>query len=68
MVFDASDWLPGVSHYELMTNDDLRSACQRYEAAQRDSYNNHHLRPVSELLADPVAMADEPWDPAADPP
>ena len=48
--------------------EDLRLAWQRYEAGRRDFYARHDLRPVAELLADAVAMADVPWDPATDPP
>jgi len=66
--FDLSYWLPDVSDHEFVTSAEIHKAYQRYEAARRDWHATHEVRPLAELLADPVAMADVPWNPATDPP
>jgi hypothetical protein len=51
---------------DAASSEELRAAYQEWEAAVRDWRATHETPSVEELLADPVAMADAPFDPAAE--
>jgi hypothetical protein len=47
---------------------ELRAAYLAWQARVQEWRDTHGTPRTAELLDDPVAMADQPWDPATDPP
>jgi hypothetical protein len=60
----ASFHVPDDFDLDDASNEEIRAQYQDWERRCRGWHATHELRPLSELLADPVAMADEPWDPS----
>ena len=48
------------------SSEELRAAYQEWEAAVREWDRTHVTPTLDELLADPVAMADAPFNPNAE--
>ena len=67
-VYDPGQWLPDGLTWEDATDAELHAGYVEYQRAGAAWREVYELPSVAEMLEDPAAMADTPWNPAEDPP